>query len=101
MPSGADLNAEAIAAAIAAMKKAADSLSETAATARSAAPESVPSTEHSSRDADEGALQRYHHDLRQRGQLVDVDDTTDLSRLPPEVTHVRLPDGRVRRVGYS
>jgi hypothetical protein len=87
-----DSNADSVAAAIAAMKEAADSLAETAAS-------TIPGAQESTSDASTETL--YHQHLHQRGQLVDVDDTTDLNTLPPEVTHVRLPNGRVRRLGYS
>jgi hypothetical protein len=43
----------------------------------------------------------YYRHLMQRGSLVDVVDDADLSSLPPTVTHVRYPDGRVERVAYN
>jgi hypothetical protein len=39
--------------------------------------------------------------LRKNGQLIDVDTTTDLSSLPPHITHVLYPDGRLERVGFD
>jgi hypothetical protein len=92
-----------IATAIAAMKQAADALSDTARAVGKAAPDPgppAPAEQAPHRPAD-SASQRYYDDLVHRGELVDVDDTTDLGQLPPSVTHVRMPDGRVRRIGYS
>jgi hypothetical protein len=43
----------------------------------------------------------YYERLKQRGELVDVDANTDLSALPPNVTHIRHPDGTVERIGYA
>ncbi|WP_214405412.1 hypothetical protein [Pseudonocardia lacus] len=45
--------------------------------------------------------ERYLRRLEERGALADVDESTDLSALPPGVTHVRHPDGHVERLGYS
>jgi hypothetical protein len=50
---------------------------------------------------EEQAQRQFYDNLRQNGQLVDVDEGVDLSRLPPQVTHVRYPDGRVERVGFA
>jgi hypothetical protein len=43
----------------------------------------------------------FFEHLRLRGELVDVPEGADLSQLPPLVTHVRYPDGRVERVGFA
>lgn len=43
----------------------------------------------------------FYERLEQTGRLVDVDANTDLSSLPPHVTHVRYPDGTVERIGFS
>jgi hypothetical protein len=43
---------------------------------------------------------RYER-LKQGGQLVDVDTSTDVVALPANVTHVRYPDGTVERIGFS
>ena len=45
--------------------------------------------------------QNYYERLEQAGQLVDVAEDTDLSRLPPHVTHIRRPDGTIKRIGFS
>lgn len=45
--------------------------------------------------------EQYYRHLEERGALEDVDDDTDLAALPSSVTHVRHPDGRVERLGYS
>jgi hypothetical protein len=44
---------------------------------------------------------RFYERLEQTGQLMDVDDKTDLSTLPSRVTHVRRADGSVHRIGFS
>jgi hypothetical protein len=43
----------------------------------------------------------FYERLEQTGQLVDVDTGTDLSTLPPQVTHIRHPDGTVERIGFT
>ena len=43
----------------------------------------------------------FYERLEQRGQLIDVDANTDLATLSPRVTHVRYPDGRIERIGFS
>ena len=39
--------------------------------------------------------------LKQTGQLVDVNENEDTSKLPARVTHVRYPDGRVERIRFT
>ncbi|WP_407158166.1 hypothetical protein [Bradyrhizobium sp. STM 3557] len=39
--------------------------------------------------------------MEKTGQLVDVDEHEDTSRLPPHVTHVRYPDGAVKRIRFT
>ena len=39
--------------------------------------------------------------LEKTGQLVDVDDRQDTSQLPARVTHVRYPDGTVKRIRFT
>jgi hypothetical protein len=43
----------------------------------------------------------FYERLEQTGQLVDVDVDTDVTALPPRVTHVRYPDGTVERIGFA
>jgi hypothetical protein len=43
----------------------------------------------------------FYERLEQTGQLVDVERDTDIAALPPEVTHIRYPDGTVERIGFS
>lgn len=43
----------------------------------------------------------FYEQLKQSGQLIDIDESAALNELPPNVTHVRYPDGVVKRVGYS
>jgi hypothetical protein len=50
---------------------------------------------------DDKQAQRFYERLEQAGQLVDVDETTDLSTLPSRVTHVRFPNGIVKRIQFS
>jgi allantoicase len=51
-------------------------------------------------DADAEA-KRFHETLVQTGQLVDVKENEDTSKLPARVTHVRYPDGRVKRIRFT
>lgn len=60
--------------------------------------EAAPRGEPSRKDED---AKRFYERLEQAGQLVQVDDTTDLSALPPRVTHIRRPDGSIERIGFS
>lgn len=64
-----------------------------------------PAGESRSSDAETPELSEetriYYERLQQTGQLIDVDDDTDLRTLPPNVTHVRRPDGTIERIGYS
>lgn len=53
------------------------------------------------RSGPDAEREQYHRHLEERGALQDVDDDTDLESLPSSVTHVRHPDGRVERLGYS
>jgi allantoicase len=39
--------------------------------------------------------------LKKNGQLVDVDWQQDTSQLPARVTHVRYPDGTVKRIRFT
>jgi hypothetical protein len=39
--------------------------------------------------------------LKKTGQLVDVDQQQDMSQLPARVTHVRYPDGTVKRIRFT
>ena len=39
--------------------------------------------------------------LEKTGQLVDVDEHQDTSQLPARVTHVRYPDGTVKRIRFT
>ena len=59
-----------------------------------------PDGEHPPSKQDDAAHLFYKR-LEQTGQLMDVDSTTDLASLPPSVTHVRYPDGRIERIGFS
>jgi allantoicase len=39
--------------------------------------------------------------LKATGQLVDVEEHADTSHLPAQVTHVRYPDGTVKRIRFT
>ena len=52
------------------------------------------------RSSDEEA-QRFYQILEKNGQLVNITSAADIPSLPPHVTHVRHPDGRVERIGFS
>jgi Ferritin-like len=38
---------------------------------------------------------------KQTGKLVDVTSNTDLVTLDPRITHIRLPDGKIKRIGFA
>ena len=44
---------------------------------------------------------RFIETLEKTGQLVDVDEHQDTSQLPARVTHVRYPDGTVKRIRFT
>jgi hypothetical protein len=52
-------------------------------------------------DKEERARQVFFEHLLRRGELIDIDEGMELGRLPPHVTHVRYPDGRVERIGFA
>ena len=43
----------------------------------------------------------FYEQLEQSGQLIDLDPDTDIATLPPHITHVRYPDGTVKRIGFN
>jgi hypothetical protein len=43
----------------------------------------------------------FQERLKQTGQLVDVGEHEDTSKLPARVTHVRYPDGTVKRIRFT
>lgn len=52
-------------------------------------------------EAEDESARIYYERLLQTGQLAEVDFGTDLAALSPRITHVRYPDGRIERVGFS
>ncbi len=64
------------------------------------APETASASSTRRPEPDEEA-RRFYERLEQTGQLIDVNEQTDLSALPPGVTHVRRADGTVQRIGFS
>jgi hypothetical protein len=58
------------------------------------------STPDPQRSQDEEARLFYER-LEQTGQLVDVAEHEDTSKLPARVTHVRYPDGTVKRIRFT
>ena len=52
------------------------------------------------REQDEEA-RRFYESLEKTGQLVDVGEHEDTSKLPARVTHVRYPDGKVKRIRFT
>jgi hypothetical protein len=44
---------------------------------------------------------QFMETLEKTGQLVDVDEQQDTSQLPARVTHVRYPDGTVKRIRFT
>jgi hypothetical protein len=66
-------------------------------------PPTTPGAPHEEPAAAEQAeeARRFYERLEQAGQLVDVDADADLRALPPHVTHVRYPDGTVKRIRFT
>jgi hypothetical protein len=60
----------------------------------------TPHDEPKSTAQDEDARLFYER-LEQVGQLVNVEANTDVSALPAKVTHVRYPDGTVKRIRFT
>jgi|GraSoiStandDraft_50_1057286.scaffolds.fasta_scaffold1073109_1 hypothetical protein len=64
-----------------------------------------PPTPQSSRDettsAEQAEAAQFYKQLEENEQLVDVDNNTDVSALPAKVTHVRYPDGTVKRIRFT
>jgi hypothetical protein len=64
-----------------------------------------PPTPQSPRDettsAEQAEAAQFYKQLEENGQLVDVDGNTDVSALPAKVTHVRYPDGTVKRIRFT
>jgi hypothetical protein len=52
-------------------------------------------------DKSDDEKRRFIASLEQTGQLVDVAEAQDTSKLPAIVTHVRYPDGRVQRIRFT
>jgi len=59
----------------------------------------APHDKSSSEAQDEAHL--FYERLEQVGQLVNVNESADLSSLPAHVTHVRYPDGTVKRIRFA
>ena len=95
-PPAESASASALAEAVSALQKATDSLQGSPVPQESS---ETTSLEGGGSQDDEREL--YYRHLEERGALKDLDEGTDLSSLPPKVTHVRYPDGRVERLGYS
>jgi hypothetical protein len=45
--------------------------------------------------------QQFIRTLEANGQLVDVGESEDTSKLPGKITHVRYPDGRIHRIRFT
>ena len=45
--------------------------------------------------------QRFIASLEKTGQLADVGEHEDTSKLPARITHVRYPDGTVKRIRFT
>jgi hypothetical protein len=43
----------------------------------------------------------FYKNLEETGQLRDVSENEDTSKLPARVTHVRYPDGTVKRIRFT
>ena len=57
-------------------------------------------TEEQGRDQGSEARQ-FYESLVKNKQVVDVGEHEDTSRLPAHITHVRLPDGTVKRIRFT
>jgi hypothetical protein len=65
-------------------------------------PPTTPGAPHEEPAAEQAEeARRFYERLEQAGQLVDVDADADLRALPPHVTHVRYPDGTVKRIRFT
>jgi len=64
-------------------------------------PRSARSVDASPMSDEDAEAQIYYERLEQAGQLADVSSDAEIRGLSPRVTHVRLPDGSIRRIGYS
>jgi hypothetical protein len=94
-----DPTAESLEAAVAALTEAAEELSRVN---RASPPVAMPAEEQPpAPDPEKEEREAYVRSLQQRGAVVDADDDVDLASLPPTVTHVRFPDGRVQRIGFN
>ena len=51
--------------------------------------------------APDEAQKQFQESLEKTGQLVDVSKDEDTSKLPSKVTHVRYPDGTVKRIRFT
>ncbi len=61
----------------------------------------MPSPGQSSDDKSDDEKRRFIATLEQTGQLADVAEGQDTSKLPAVVTHVRYPDGRIQRIRFT
>jgi len=61
----------------------------------------MPGSDQSSSDKSDDEKRRFVATLEQTGQLVDVAEGQDTSKLPAVVTHVRYPDGRIQRIRFT
>jgi allantoicase len=53
-----------------------------------------------SQSAAQGDAQLFYERLEQAGQLVNVNSEADIATVPKGVTHVRYPDGTVKRIRF-
>jgi hypothetical protein len=60
----------------------------------------APHDEPTSAAQDEDARLFYER-LERVGQLVNVEANADVSALPAHVTHVRYPDGTIKRIRFT
>jgi hypothetical protein len=44
---------------------------------------------------------RFVEQLVVTGQLADVDESVDASKLPARITHIRFPNGTVKRIRFT
>lgn len=64
-------------------------------------PRPAQPAEASPMSVDDSEEQIYYQRLEQTGKLAEINSEAEIRSLSPRITHVRLPDGSIRRVGYS
>jgi len=64
-------------------------------------PPTPPAPRDATTSAEQAEAAQFYKQLEENGQLVNVDGNTNVSALPAKVTHVRYPDGTVKRIRFT